>query len=75
MWVPESRRLFLFDYVCGFFIDAVLLFSRNDVTLCLWMLPFGSLLTFCYSTYWPLLIGVYTHYSIEDYSIKTLFMY
>ena len=74
MWVPEIRRLFLFNDVCGFFIDAVVLFSLNDVTLSLWMLSFRSLLTFCGSTYWPLVIDVYTHYLIEDNCIKTLFM-
>ena len=38
LWVPEIRRLFLFNYICGFFIDAMVLFSRNEVTLGLWML-------------------------------------
>ena len=51
VWVPETKRLFLFNCVCGFFIDAVVLFSRYDVTLSLWMLSFGSLLTFCDSMY------------------------
>ena len=66
MWVPEIRRLFLFNIVCGFFIDVVVLFSRDDVTLDLWMLSFRSLLTFCDSTYWPLVIDVCTHYLIEN---------
>ena len=66
MWVPEIRRLFLFNYVCGFLIDSVVLFSRNDVTFGLWMLSFRSLLTFCDSTYWPLVIDVYTHYLTES---------
>jgi len=54
------RDSFYFNCVCGFVIDAVVLFFRNDVTLGLWMLSFGSLLTFCDSTYWPLVIDVYT---------------
>jgi len=33
----------------------------------------GSLLT-CDSTFWSLVIDVYTHYLIEDNCIKTLFM-
>jgi len=33
-------------------------YIRTDVTLGLWMLLFGSLLTFCESTYWPLIIDV-----------------
>jgi hypothetical protein len=64
VWVPEIRRLFLFNYACGFFTDAVVLFSRNDVT-CPWMLSFRSLLAFCESTNWPLVIDVYTHYLIH----------
>ena len=78
MWVSEIRRLFLCNYVCGFFIDAVVLYSRNDVTLGLWMLSFRSLLTLCDSTYWPLVIDVYTHYLIGDnynYITITLFNY
>ena len=27
VWVPEIKRLFIFSYVCGFVIDAVVLFS------------------------------------------------
>jgi uncharacterized membrane protein len=46
MWVPKIRKLFLFNCVCGFFIDAVVLFFLDDVTLGLWMVLFGSLLTF-----------------------------
>ena len=38
--VPGIRRKFLFNCVCGFFIDIMVLFSRNDVTLGLWMLSF-----------------------------------
>jgi len=74
LWVPEIGRLFLFNNICGFFNDAVVLFSRNEVKLGLWMLSFRSLLTFCDSTYWPLAIDVYTHYLIEDNCINTLFM-
>jgi hypothetical protein len=74
VWVPEIKRVFLFNCVCGFFIDAVVLFSRNDLTLSLWMLSLKRLLTFCDSTYWPLVIDVYTHYLKEDNCIKTLFM-
>jgi hypothetical protein len=70
VWVSEIRRLFLFKYVCGFFINAVVLFSRNDVTLGLCMLSFRRLLSFCDSTYWPLIIDVYTHYLIEDNCIR-----
>jgi len=44
--VPNIRKLFLFKCVCGFFVDAVVLFYRDDVTFGLWMLLFGSLLTF-----------------------------
>ena len=65
VWVPETRRLFLFNFVCGFFIDAVVLFSSNDVTLGPWMLSLRNWLTFCDSTYWPLVIDVYTHYLIH----------
>jgi hypothetical protein len=65
VWVSEIIRLFLLNYVCGFFTDAVVLFSRNDVTLGPWMLSFRSLLTFCDNTYWPLVIDVYTHYLIH----------
>jgi hypothetical protein len=46
MWVPKFRKLFIFNYVCGFFIYAVVLFFCDDVTLGLWMVSFGSLLTF-----------------------------
>ena len=60
MWVPEIRRIFLFNCVCGFFIDAVVLFFREDVTLGLWVLSFRSLLTFCDSMYWPLVFDVFT---------------
>jgi hypothetical protein len=48
-------------------------YFRNDVTLGLWLLSFGILLTFCVSTCWPLVIDVYTRYLIEDNCIKTLF--
>ena len=34
----------------------------------------ASLLTFCGSTFWSLVIDVYTRYLIEDNCIKTLFM-
>ena len=32
MLVKEIRKLFLFNYICGFVIDVVVLFSSNDVT-------------------------------------------
>jgi hypothetical protein len=32
MWVPKIRELFLFNCICGFFIDAVVLYSlRRDI--------------------------------------------
>jgi len=34
----------------------------------------GSLLAFCDSTFWSLVIDVYIRYIVEDNSIKTLFM-
>jgi len=34
----------------------------------------GSLLAFCDSTFWSLVIDVYTRYLVEDNCIKTLFM-
>jgi hypothetical protein len=34
----------------------------------------GSLLTFCYSTFWLLVIDIYTRYLIEDNCIEMLFM-
>ena len=61
VWVTEIRRLFVFHNIRGLLIDAVVLFSRTDVTLGLWMLSFKSLLTFCDSTYWPLVIDVYIY--------------
>jgi len=36
VWVPKIRRLFLFNYVCGLFIDVIVLFSRGSVTRGLW---------------------------------------
>jgi len=47
VWVPEIKRLLLFNNVCGFYTDAVVLFSCKDVTLALRMLSFRSLLNFC----------------------------
>ena len=38
------------------------------------MLLFGRLLSFCDSTYWPLVIDVYTRYLIDDNFIKTCFL-
>jgi hypothetical protein len=61
VWRPEMKTLFLFNYVCGFFIDAVVLFSSNDLTLGLWMLSFGSLLNFCDNTYWPFVTDVHAN--------------
>jgi hypothetical protein len=54
--VPKIRKLFLFNYVCGFYIDALNLFSRNDVTL-------GPFLLYVIDdimvlTYWLLAIDV-----------------
>jgi len=46
VWVPKIRNLLLFNCVCGFFIDAMVLFFCDDVTLKLWMLSFESLLIF-----------------------------
>ena len=34
VWVPEIRRLFVFNYACGLFIDAVVFITHNDVKLC-----------------------------------------
>jgi len=47
----------------------------DDITLGLCMLLFGRLLYFCDSTYWPLVIDVYTRYLIDDNFIKTCFFY
>ena len=68
MCVPEIRRLFLFtyEYVCGLSIDIVVLFSRNDLKLGLWMLSFRCLLTFCDSTHWPLVIDVCTRIQLSS---------
>jgi len=33
MWVPKSLKLFPFNCVCGFFVDAADLFFLDDVTL------------------------------------------
>jgi len=69
---------FLFNYICGFFIDTVVLFSHNDVTLGLWMLSFGSLLTFLwrhlYSKYYVLKYGClrFLLYVTGDTSIMVL---
>jgi len=43
VWVPKIMKLFLFNCVCGFFADAVVLFFLDDVTLGLWLLSSGSL--------------------------------
>jgi hypothetical protein len=56
------------------FVDSSLMswfyFPLNDVTLGLCMLSFRSLLTFCYRTYWPLIIDVYTLCLVEDKCIR-----
>ena len=59
----EIRRLFIFYYICGLFIDAEIFISHSDVTLSLWVLLFRSLLAFRDSTYWQLVIDVFTVYS------------
>jgi len=43
VWVPKIMKLNLFNRVCGFFVDAVVLLFLDDVTLGLWLLSFGSL--------------------------------
>ena len=50
--------------------NVVVLFSLNDVTLSLWMLTFRRLLTFSDSTYWQLIIDVYTVCLIEGDCIQ-----
>jgi hypothetical protein len=43
------------------FVDSSLMqrfYIYNNATLGLWMLSFGSVLNFCDSTYWPLIIDV-----------------
>jgi len=54
VWVPKIRNLLLFNCVCGFFIDAMVLFFCDDVTLKLWMLSFESLLIFL----WGHILGI-----------------
>ena len=53
MWCGYQK---LGNYFClTVIVDSSLtlwFYIRNDVTLGLWMLSFGSLLTFCDSTYW-----------------------
>jgi hypothetical protein len=53
------RKLGVYFYLTVFLIDAVVLFFCNGIALGLWMLSFGSLLTFCDGMYWPLVIDAY----------------
>jgi len=64
MWV---LKIILFNCVYGFFIDAVVFVTVS-------MEVIRSLLTFCDSTFWSLVIELCTCCLIEDNCIKTLFM-
>jgi hypothetical protein len=58
VWVLQ---IILFKCVCGLFIDAVVFVTqRRSIGVT------GSLVTFCDSTFWSLVIDVYTCYLIED---------
>jgi len=58
MWCG-FRKLGDCFYLTFFLIDAVVLFFCKGIALVLWILLFGSLLTFCDGTYWSLVIDVY----------------
>jgi hypothetical protein len=59
VWCGYLKLGNYFHLTVFFFIDSVFFISCNDVALGLWMLLFGSLLTFFDDTYWPFVIDVY----------------
>ena len=59
MWCGY-RKLRNYFYLTMSVDSSVMPWVYFPVTLGLWMLSFRSLLTFCDSTYWPLVTYVYT---------------
>ena len=56
VWVPKIRNLLLFNCLCGFFIDAMVLFFCEAMDVIVW--KFADLFVRAHIGYWQLMQNV-----------------